>query len=56
MNKEEIEKLQQPKFIRYTVQCPNGSAPRKGMDFYTCDSILLVSLNGTRDENILIFL
>ena len=34
------EKLQQPKFIRYTVQCPNGSVPRKGMDFYTCDSIL----------------
>ena len=33
------EKLQQPKFIRYTVQCPNGSASRKGMDFYTCDSI-----------------
>ena len=34
------EKLQQPKFIRYTVQCPNGSTPRIGMDFYTCDSIL----------------
>jgi endonuclease G len=34
------EKLQQPKFIRYTVQCPNGSTPRTGMDFYTCDSIL----------------
>jgi len=34
------EKLQQPKFIRYTVQCPNGDASRKGMDFYTCDSIL----------------
>ena len=34
------EKLQQPKFIRYTVQCPNGTAPRKGMDFYVCDSIL----------------
>ena len=34
------EKLQQPKFIRYTVQCPNGEASRKGMDFYTCDSIL----------------
>ena len=33
------EKLQQPKFIRYTVQCPNGTASRKGMDFYTCDSI-----------------
>ena len=34
------EKLQQPKFIRYTVQCPNGDASRKCMDFYTCDSIL----------------
>ena len=34
------EKLQQPKFIRYTVQCPNGTANRKGMDFYICDSIL----------------
>lgn len=34
------EKLQQPKFIRYTVQCPNGDASRKGMDFYVCDSIL----------------
>jgi endonuclease G len=34
------EKLQQPKFIRYTVPCPNGTANRKGMDFYVCDSIL----------------
>jgi endonuclease G, mitochondrial len=34
------EKLQQPKFIRYTVQCPNGTASRTGMDFYVCDSIL----------------
>jgi endonuclease G len=34
------EKLQQPKFIRYTVQCPAGSTPRTGMDFYTCDSIV----------------
>ena len=33
------EKLEQPKFIRYTVQCPNGSTPRTGMDFYVCDSI-----------------
>jgi endonuclease G len=33
------EKLEQPKFIRYTVQCPNGTAPRTGMDFYVCDSI-----------------
>ena len=34
------EKLQQPKFVRYTVQCSNGTASRKGMDFYICDSIL----------------
>ena len=34
------EKLQQPKFNRYSVPCPNGTANRKGMDFYTCDSIL----------------
>jgi hypothetical protein len=34
------EKLEQPKFIRYTVQCPNGTASRAGMDFYVCDSIL----------------
>jgi len=34
------EKLQQPKFIRYSVPCPNGTASRKGMDFYVCDSIL----------------
>jgi endonuclease G, mitochondrial len=34
------EKLQQPKFIRYSVPCPNGTANRKGMDFYVCDSIL----------------
>jgi endonuclease G len=34
------EKLQQPKFIRYAVLCPNGESSRKGMDFYTCDSIL----------------
>lgn len=34
------EKLQQPKFIRYTVKCTDGTASRSGMDFYTCDSIL----------------
>lgn len=33
------EKLEQPKFIRYAVQCPNGTTPRTGMDFYVCDSI-----------------
>ena len=33
------EILQQPKRIWYTVQCPLGSYPRKGMDFYTKDSV-----------------
>jgi len=28
------EVLQQPKWVKYTVQCPNGKAPRTGMDFY----------------------
>lgn len=29
------EVLEQPKFVRYTVLCPDGKAPRTGMDFYT---------------------
>jgi len=33
------EKLEQPTKIQYTVQCPNGTASRAGMDFYTNDSI-----------------
>lgn len=33
------EVLEQPKFVKYIVKCPNGTASRKGMDFYTCDSI-----------------
>ena len=33
------EVLQQPKRVWYEVQCPNGSYPRAGMDFYGCDSI-----------------
>ncbi len=33
------EKLEQPTWIQYTVQCPNGAASRAGMDFYTNDSI-----------------
>jgi endonuclease G len=33
------EKLEQPTWIQYTVQCPNGTASRAGMDFYTNDSI-----------------
>lgn len=34
------EKLQQPLSIKYNVQCPSGSASRKGLDFYICDSII----------------
>lgn len=34
------EKLQQPVWITYSVQCPTGTASRAGMDFYTCDSII----------------
>jgi endonuclease G len=33
------EKLEQPKWIKYDVECPKGGASRKGMDFYTNDSI-----------------
>jgi endonuclease G len=33
------EILEQPKFVKYTVKCSNGTASRAGMDFYTCDSI-----------------
>jgi endonuclease G len=33
------EKLEQPTWIQYIVQCPNGTASRAGMDFYTNDSI-----------------
>lgn len=29
------EKLEQPLWIKYTVKCPNGTASRAGMDFYT---------------------
>lgn len=33
------EALEQPKWVKYTVQCPNGKASRKGMEFFTNDSI-----------------
>lgn len=33
------EKLEQPTSITYFVQCPDGTASRKGMDFYTNDSV-----------------
>jgi endonuclease G len=33
------EKLEQPRFIKYEVLCPAGTASRAGMDFYTNDTI-----------------
>jgi DNA/RNA endonuclease G (NUC1) len=33
------EILEQPKLVKYIVKCPNGTASRAGMDFYTCDSV-----------------
>jgi endonuclease G len=33
------EKLEQPLDVKYTVKCPDGTASRAGMDFYTNDSI-----------------
>lgn len=34
------EEYQQPLSVEYTVLCPDGTASRKGMDFYTNDSII----------------
>lgn len=33
------QKFEQPIWVKYTVKCPNGNYPRKGMDFYTNDTI-----------------
>lgn len=33
------EKLESPRWIKYNVLCPNGTASRSGMDFYTNDSV-----------------
>ena len=33
------QKYEQPLWVKYIVKCPNGSASRSGMDFYTNDSI-----------------
>ena len=34
------EKYQQPLSVEYEVQCPNGNASRKGMNFYGVDSVI----------------
>ena len=39
------EVLQQPKWVKYTVQCPDGKAPRTGMDFYTVPGIITSDAN-----------
>ena len=44
------EKLEQPKFISYTVQCPNGTASRTGMDFYV-DKTIKTSDNADYEKN-----
>jgi|TARA_B110000977_G_scaffold187177_1_gene254011 endonuclease G len=33
------ERYQQPLEVSYTIQCPTGSTSRKGLNFYTCDSV-----------------
>jgi endonuclease G len=33
------EILEQPLWVKYEVKCPNGTASRAGMDFYTNDTI-----------------
>lgn len=33
------EVLEQPLYVKYRVLCPNGTASRAGMDFYTNDSV-----------------
>lgn len=33
------ERYQQPLEVSYRVQCPRGTASRKGLNFYTCDSV-----------------
>jgi len=45
------EVLQQPKWVKYTVQCPTGTAPRTGMDFYP-QSGLITSDNNDYVNNI----
>jgi endonuclease G len=39
------EVLQQPKWVKYTVKCHDGKAPRTGMDFYTVPGIITSDAN-----------
>jgi endonuclease G len=44
------EVLEQPKFVKYIVKCPNGTASRTGMDFYV-DKTIKTSDNGDYEKN-----
>jgi endonuclease G len=44
------EVLEQPKFVKYIVKCPNGTASRAGMDFYV-DKTIKTSDNGDYEKN-----
>jgi endonuclease G len=45
------ESLEQPREVWYSVECPNGKASRKGMDFYSNDSVY-TSTNEDYENNI----
>jgi endonuclease G len=45
------EKLQQPKWVEYTVQCHDGKISRKGLDFYPVKGIV-TSTNEDYENNI----
>jgi len=45
------EKLQQPKWIEYSVQCSSGTLSRKGLDFYPVKGVV-TSTNEDYENNI----
>lgn len=45
------EKLQQPKWIEYSVQCPSGTLSRKGLDFYPVKGVV-TSTNEDYENNV----
>jgi len=45
------EVLEEPLWVKYTVQCPNGTASRSGMDFYT-DKTIKTSDNADYANNV----
>jgi DNA/RNA endonuclease G (NUC1) len=48
---EYSEVYEQPLWLEYTIKCPNGSAPRTGMDFYK-DTKIWTSDNKDYENNI----